>query len=436
VNVSRAAIIAALLVCAGGTAGAQTPPPPTGTLPGGVVYEVRPDPAQSAAAIALWYRAPSGGFDTTPVPGLSRLAAATVAASTPITGTPLSALVGRYGGQLAVEAFADSVAITVTVPPDRVAATLRAMTGDYFSPVVTAPGLVAGLADTADDALLRSFGPDAIEDALGPALFAGGPLHDGMIGSSETLAGQNLEAVRAFAVRAFRPSNAILILTGNVDAKALASVATRAGPAGDAAPEPSATEVALPAPATRRVDAAIAGTGLAWIGPPIADEASATAMDFLADALFAPKSGAIAKALGTRKASVTGKFVTYHNPGIFLVTISGEDAAAARPIVDQTIAAVTRPLPTGAFIAARAAFVYHLLQQTDSPSDVAGTYGWYAIEGDPLYAPAEGGMQGRYFRLVADLTPASVARAAAKYLGPPPAVVTLNRVERTGRTGS
>jgi predicted Zn-dependent peptidase len=159
-------------------------------------------------------------------------------------------------------------------------------------------------------------------------------------------------------------------------------------------------------------------------------------MDFLADALFAPKSGAIAKALGTRKASVTGKFVTYHNPGIFLVTISGEDAAAARPIVDQTIAAVTRPLPTGAFIAARAAFVYHLLQQTDSPSDVAGTYGWYAIEGDPLYAPAEGGMQGRYFRLVADLTPASVARAAAKYLGPPPAVVTLNRVERTGRTGS
>lgn len=436
-NVTRAAIIAALLVCAGGTAGAQTPPASTGTLPGGVAYELRPDPAQSAAAIALWYRAPSGGFDATPVPGLSRLAAATVAASTPITGTPLSGLVARYGGQLAVETYADSVAITATVPPDRVAATLRAMTGDYFSPVVTAPGLAAGLADSGDDALLRSFGPDAIEDALGAALFAGGPLHDGMIGTSQALAEQKLEAVRAFAARAFRPSNAILILTGNVDASVLSSVANRAGPAGDPAPEPSAAEVARPAPAARRVDANIAGTGLAWIGPPIADEASATAMDFLADVLFTPKNGAIAKALGTRKASVTGKFVTYHNPGIFVVTISGEDAAAARPIVDQTIAAVTKPLAPGAFAAARAAFVYHLLQQMDSPSDVAGTYGWYAIEGDPLYAPAEGGTQGRYFRLIAGLTPAAVARAAAKYLGPAPAVVTLNRAERTERrTGS
>ena len=422
---ARAAIIAALLVCGGTGANAQPAAPPSGTLPGGVAYELRPDPAQSTAAIALWYRAPSGGFDATPTPGLSRLAATTVAASTPITGTPLSDLVSRFGGRLVIEAYPDSVAITALVPADHVAATLRAMTADYFAPVVTAPGLEAGRVDTTEDALFRSYDLDAIEDALGAALFAGGPLHDGTIGTRNGLADTSLERVRTFAERAFRPANAILILTGNVDASALSSVATRAGPAGDAAPEPSATQSARPAPAARRLDANIAGTGLAWIGPPIADEAAATTMDFLADALFAPKTGAVAKAVGNRKATVTGKFVTYRDPGIFMVTISGDDAAAVRPVVEQTIADAAKPLAPAAFAAARAAFVYHLLEDMDSPSGVADTYGWYAVEGDAAYAPAEGGTQGRYFRLVTALTSAGVARTAAKYLGPAPAVVTL-----------
>jgi predicted Zn-dependent peptidase len=418
-------MIAALLVCGGTGANAQTPMPSTGMLPGGVAYELRADPAQSTAAIALWYRAPAGGFDATPTPGLSRLAATTVAASTPITGTPLSALVGRFGGQLIVDAYPDSVAITAVVPPDQVAATLRAMTGDYFAPVVTAAGLQAGVVDTAENALLRSVNTDAIEDALGAALFSGGPLHDGTIGTRDELAGAKLERVRAFAERAFRPANAILILTGNVDMSALASVANRAGPAGDPAPEPGAVQSPRPAPATRRLDGNVAGTGLAWIGPPIADEAGATTMDFVADALFAPRTGAVAKALGNRKADVTGKFVTYRNPGVFLVTISGDDAVAARPIVERTIAEAGKPMPPAAFAAARAAFVYHLLADMDTPPAVADTYGWYAVEGNAAYAPAEGGTQGRYFRLVSALTPAGVARTAAKYLGAPPAVVIL-----------
>ena len=53
------------------------------------------------------------------------------------------------------------------------------------------------------------------------------------------------------------------------------------------------------------------------------------------------------------------------------------------------------------------------------------SYGWYAVEGAAAYAPAEGGLKGRYFSLAAALTPASVAQAAARYLGVTPAVVTF-----------
>jgi predicted Zn-dependent peptidase len=447
----RAAVVAALFVCAAaGGALAQTPATPaatpapapaepagpaTGVLPSGVTYELRPDPGQPAAAVALWYRAPSTGFDAPAAPGLSRLAAATVAASTPITGTSLGQLVERWGGRLSVAAYPDSVAVTAMVPPDRAAQAVRAMTADYFAPVVTSAGLQLAQRDIGEDAIYRSFGPEAIEDALGTALFANGPLHDGSIATVAGLSAIKLDRVRAFAERAFRPSNAVLVLTGDVDRTALAAAGSRAGAANTDA-EPAITQTPRPAAQPVRREGNVAGTGLGWIGPPIAAEADATALDFVADALFAPRTGVVAKALGARKVLVTGKFVTYRNPGIFLVTISGDEAAAARPVVEKALADAAKPMSPAAFEAARAGFVYRLLSEMETPADVADTYGWYTVEGAPAYAPAEGGTRGRYFSLAASLTPAAVAQAVAKYLGPPPAVVTLVKAAPKSRTAT
>jgi predicted Zn-dependent peptidase len=415
--------VAALLVlAAGGRALAQDGP--AGTLPGGVAYAFHPDPAQPLAAVSLWYRAPAAGFGTKAAPGISRLAAATVAASSPVTGTPLTQLVERWGGRVTVSAYPDSVAITALVPPDHAAETVRAMTGDYFAPVVSAAGLQLAQRDVGEDAVYRDLGPDAIEAALGAALFDTGPLHDGAVGTLEGIAGMSLDAVRSFATRAFRPSNAILVLTGNVDRAALNGVAKRPGASAGLPETPAAQTPRAPAAPLRR-EGLIDGTGLGWAGPPITAEADATAMDFVADLLFAPRTGRVPRAVGNRKATVTGRFVTYRNPGVFLVTISGADAAAVRPIVEQTIADATKPLSPQAFQAARAAFVYRLLSDMATPADVAEIYGWYTVEGDAPYAPSDGGTQGRYLSLVAALTPASVAQTAAKYLGPPPAVVTM-----------
>jgi len=418
----RAAFCAALFIGAGGAAGAQTLPP-TGTLPGGVAYEVRADPAQPAAAVSLWFRAPSAGFDDPAVPGLSRLAALTVAASVPVTGVALAQQVDRWGGRVGVAAYPDSVSVTAMVPADRVEATVKAMTADYFAPVATADGLQLAQRDAADDVLLRSFAPEAIEDALGAALFASGPLHDGTLGTVPALGAVPFARVRAFAERAFRPSNAILVLTGNVTTDVLHGVASRDEASAPA--EPPAPQTPRTATQPVRRDAGIAGTGLAWIGPPIADETAATAMDFLADALFAPRTGIVQRAVETKKVFVTGRFVTYRNPGVFLVTITGDDAAAVRPIVQRAIAAATTPMPAAAFDAARAGFVYRLLQDMATPADTADTFGWYAVEGGPAYAPADGGIDGRYFGIVARLTPASVARAAATYLRRAPAEAVL-----------
>ena len=427
----RAAVSAALLFFGAVVpAGAQEATSASGTLPSGVTYAIRPDPGQSGAAVALWYRAPSGGFEATSLPGLSRLAAATVAASAPITGTPLGRLIDRFGGRISVAAYPDSIAITALVPPDRVAQVVRAMTADYFAPVVTPQGLAIAQRDVAEDALYRSYEPtDAIEDAHGAALFADGPLHDGTIGTADTFKKITVDKVRTFAERAFRPANAILVLTGNVDPAAVQNVASRDG--AQATAEPAAPQSARPASSPLRREANVAGTGLGWTGPAITDEGSATALDFVADALFGPKTGIVTKALASRKASVTGKFVTYRNPGVFLVTISGDDAEAVRPIVERAIADAAKPMDPATFASARAAFVYRLLSDMETPAELADTYGWYTVEGAPAYAPAEGGRSGRYFTTAASLTPAAVARTVARYLSHAPAIVTLVQTKPT-----
>lgn len=419
----RAACVAALFVALlAAPAASQQPAPRTGTLPGGVVYTLAADPAQPAAAVALWFRGPDAGFGTTPVPGLARVAAKTVAASSPITGTSLAKLVTGFGGRLSVAAYPQSVAITALVPPARAAEVVRAMTADFFAPVVADDGLQTARREVEQDALYAAFDPEqSLEDALGAALFASGPLRAGTIATPQAVRGLPLSEVRGYAERVFRPANAILVVTGNADASVLERVATRQdGAAGAEAPLP---QRALAAPAQIRRDAFVAGIGLGWVGPPIATEADATALDFLADAYFSPRSGIVTKALAGKGAVATGKFVTYHDPGVFLVTISGDDAAAARPIVERLLAGAAKPLDRAAFAAAQAAFVYDILQSTVTPHDLADTFGWYAVEGDPAYAPAA----DRYLKLAAELTPAAVARVAARYLAKPPGTVTFTR---------
>jgi zinc protease len=417
--IRKAALAAAFLVAVPALAAAD---PLRGTAPSGMAYDIESDPAQTSAAVALWYRAPSSGFDATPVTGLSRLSALTIAASSPITGTPLSLLVRSYGGRLSIASYPDSVSITAVVTPNHVDDVVRAMTADFFAPVIDAQGFAVAQRDDAENGLYRSFDPsEAIEDSLGGALFSAGPYRDPTIAMPNTVAGVTLAQVRAFAERGFRPGNALLVLTGNVSGDALAVAATRDG----ATPTPEAitAQPVARTPGSLERDGNATGIGLAWAGPPISDESAATAMDFVADALFAPTTGPIDVALSSLHAYATGKFVTYHSPGVFLVTITGDDAAAARPIVLRTIAAFAAPMSRSAFAQAREAFEYRLLADLDTPPELADTTGWYTIEGNAGYAPSS----GDYFHVADALSPQSVARTVQRYLTVTPAVVTLVR---------
>lgn len=432
VAVVRAALVCAALAVLGPARLSAAPGAASGTLPGGASYLLRPSTGAPVATIALWFRAPAGGFDSVPLLGIGRLAAAAVAASRPISGEPLVRAVESAGGRLSVAAYPESIAVSALVPAASAGTVVRAMTRAYFSPVLNGEGLAAAKTDQVSDAAVRRHNPDAVlSDALYAALFASGPAKFSTWGSPNDLAAIDIGRVRAYAERAFRATNAILVATGYVDANVLAEVVPgrEDAPAG---PEPALAKPVAPpaAPVNRSGDEP--GFGLAWAGPPIDAEREATACDFIADLLFHPDAGTVQLAARASGTAITGTFVTFHDPGVFVLTATGGDLVAARAAIEAGLGAVRRPLGGAAFEAARRRFVYHLLSDEQNASGLADTLGWYAVEGDAQYAPGENGRGGRYFRTVDGLTPEFVAATAAKYLDRPGVAVVVSA--EPGRT--
>jgi predicted Zn-dependent peptidase len=118
--------------------------------------------------------------------------------------------------------------------------------------------------------------------------------------------------------------------------------------------------------------------------------------------------------------------VTYRNPGVMLVQLSGDgDLKAARGALDDALVQIRKPLDKKTFDAARDVFVYHLLSDLQTPLQLADNFGWYSVEGNAAYAPGLAGAGGRYFAAAKSLTAEYVASVAAKYLTQPGATVTL-----------
>lgn len=404
-------------------------------LASGGLAIVRPAQGAPVAAVELWFRAPSVGFGPTPTPSLSRLAAQVVAASKPLVGKSLGKTVADLGGKLSITAYSDSVDVSAVVPASDAAMIVRAMTTAYFAPVATPEGLEAAAHDVAQEALISSFDVETVvrDDVFG-SLFTSGPQHFPPLGDPKNVSTIGFDQVREFASRAFRADNATLVVSGSVDASVVASaVAGRSGETRTKSEPPAAgVFAAAPAPVTAPFVQPSGGYG--WVGPAIADQREATAMDFIADYLFRPDSGYVSSraARAYPESVVIGQFVTLHDPGVLFVAYSGKDAAPLKAMVDDGLAAMRKPLDAKAFAGARDAFEYHLLSDLQTPVAKADNLGWYSVEGAVAYAPGVRGVSGPYFDAARSLTPDFVASVAAKYLGKTPAVVTLTAAANAG----
>ncbi|MGZ3497124.1 MAG: insulinase family protein [Vulcanimicrobiaceae bacterium] len=399
-------------------------PQESGQLPGGGAYVVNRDGTVGNAVIELWFRAPGAGYEGTQ-PGMSRLAITAVAASRPAPhDTSLAEAVKYAGGRLSINAYPDIVSVGVSVPAASAGKIVRAMTHTYFVSNVSADGLKDAQRDAAVAVAEKRFSADrTIHDLLLTQLFASGPAHfpatpDSMSGIERI----SLDDVRAFARRAFRRANAVLTIAGNVDPGVTASVWEEQAASDGASMDAPFDSQPASAPQDKTQPGAAPGAGLAWLGPAIVDTRAATALDFIADYLFNTDSGLVTKAADEidPDSFVNGQFVTLHNPGVMLVTISSSKAATVRQKVLDAIDTLAQPLDAHAFAAARNAFEYHILSDVQTPVNQADNFGWFTAEGNPRYAPGDASQT--YIHNVESLDPQFVAQVVRTYLKHPTVV--------------
>jgi len=207
-----------------------------------------------------------------------------------------------------------------------------------------------------------------------------------------------------------------LTASGNVDTSTLEAVTDGQGPG--AMDRPFNSKVSGADGATTE-QGSIDGVGLAWVGPPIVDTKAATALDFISDYLFRDETGVVSRAMDALKGStyVSGQFVTLNDPGVMLVTISGDDTKTAKERVITELQKLEQPLDAKTFTAAREAFLYHIAADTQTPQGLADNLGWYTAEGNGTYAP--GDTAGSYEGAARSLDPQYVAGIVQRYLKEP-----------------
>lgn len=405
----------------------------TGALPGGGTFILHRDTAAPTVAVELWYRAPGAGYDNAN-PGISRLALTAIAASSPLHGTSLAELVARVGGSLSINVYPDIAMVGVSVPSWQAGTIIRALTAAYFSPSISDDGLKAAVRDSAiAGAELRFDSDRMLQDALFAHVFSGGPAHYPPVPkTAQDFSKIPASDVRSFASRAFRRANAFMTLTGALNANWIQDVAPgREAQSGNADQPFDSTLSNASIDVTQ--NAQVGGVGFAWVGPAIADAKAATAMDFIADYAFDGDHGTVSTSLRKTQpdAFINGQFITLHNPGVLLVTASGAKSDALRSAILDAAKALQQPLDAKAFEAARTAFEYHILSQMQTPSSRADNFGWYAVEGNPSYAPGDGSAE--YFKAAQSLDAGYIAEIARKYLQRP-AIVQLLTSPRGGTT--
>jgi predicted Zn-dependent peptidase len=394
-----------------------------GSLPRGGSYVLDPDPTIGVAAIALWFRAPGAGYDNGS-PGIARLAATAAAAAPLASGKSLVQLVHSVGGELSINAYPDIVGVDAIVPSSSARRVVAAITSAYFAPAIDDSAVKTAQRDAAVLAVQQRYSTDLmLHDLLFKQIFADGPAHYSPLPDSVAqITRISSGNVTAFARRAFRSGNAVLTLAGNVDDSSISAVTDGSGDASMDAPFDS---VLSRSSGTTTASGSVPGVGLAWVGPPISDEKAATALDFVADYLFRDETGVVSKALDAQNidAYVAGQFITLHDPGVMLVTIGGDNGASVKPQVLEQLAKMERPMDAQTFAAAREAFLYHIASDTQTSAERVDNLGWYAVEGNPSYAPGDD--RGMYERTARTLDPQYVSEIVRRYLENP---VTINLV--------
>jgi zinc protease len=249
--------------------------------------------------------------------------------------------------------------------------------------------------------------------------------HD-VLGTPEAIARMNRTTVQQFFAEQYTPSNATLVIVGDVSAAAMPARVRDAFGVDVTPGSPVAAKLPpvdpWPAAAGRTLTADTQEFyfGIGFPAPAVSDP-DVYAMDVLVTLLEQGTFGRLPAALAGSVSSVKATFETRRQPGLLTIVASGPPDAAAK--IETTIRSVVRDLadkgPTDAEVLATKSLLagsYALDNETFAGQ--ANSLGYYSSIDRWQFA-------ADYLKNVAQVTSARVAEVARKYLDPDHAVTVI-----------
>ncbi|MDP3905795.1 pitrilysin family protein [Novosphingobium sp.] len=281
--------------------------------------------------------------------------------------------------------------------------------------------------------------PYGLEDyALGDGLFpVGHPYRHSTIGSMADLSAASLADVRKWFTDNYGPNNAVLVLTGDIDAATAHPMVEKWFghiPAGPAVPSVAAAPVTLPAPVVRDIADQVPTLRLTrnWSGPGLADgdaEALAVGLDVLGGLASSRLDNALVR--GSQQATSVSAGVQQHEQLSMIQIAMDVKAGVARTdaeaALDAVIAKFLAEGPTEDELRRSATrLVSQEIGQLERVGDFGGK-GMTLAEGQ-LYLGNPANYKESLARIAA-LTPDKVRAAVAKWLAHP--ALAVNTVPGT-----
>ncbi len=333
-------------------------------LPNGLTVVHVPRSGLPLVSATLVVRA---GLDRNPAerPGLASFTAAMLnQGSSERSAADLVDAVAQLGASLAVDFGAEDVRITIAAMAARLPAALALVADMVLRPTFPAEAL-ARLKQQRTAALERQrSNPASIADSLARAAFFGPahPLGQSSLGDEDAIAQSTRNEMLAFWRAAYRPDEAALVVSGDVDQASLLRLAQssfgawRAPPGNTPEWHPPAPQPATSARVVLVDQPDAAQTTLQWIGPgPQADALDAAAAVVLSNALTG---------LGAQSALSLGRSQT---SWVLRSSLRGDATAAGLSgALQQTLRLRAAPLPAEDLLRARDASLLALPGEFDT----------------------------------------------------------------------
>jgi zinc protease len=279
----------------------------------------------------------------------------------------------------------------------------------------------------AEEAVAQHLDPErVVHNRLFRMAFPHHPYGSDILGTPETIVKLGRPAVQQFFADQYTPSNATLIISGDVDGAALIPH-VRAAFGVDATPgNPVSAPLPAPDPPPAAARETIQGQGeaacygVAFPAPAVSSP-DVYPMDILVTLLEEGTYGRLPAALSGIAVSVKADFETRRQPGLLTVVVVARGQAL--PKVENTVLGILHDLaqngPTEAEVqATKSVLAGSYATDNETFAGQANTLGYYASIDRWQFA-------ADYLARISEVTPAQVRAVAAKYLDPAHAVTVL-----------